>query len=120
MLEPTDGGGLFCNICSHDSAVAPASRSERARREGGRRFASLDELVARAGVRRDELVTLADIGALNSFGYDRRSALVAGRARRAAIGRAVHDDQRRGAQRTQESLSSDQRILCETLPRALR
>jgi error-prone DNA polymerase len=26
-------------------------------------------------VRRDEVVTLADIGALNSFGYDRRSAL---------------------------------------------
>jgi error-prone DNA polymerase len=40
-----------------------------------RRFASLDELVARVGLRRDELVTLADIGALNAFGYDRRSAL---------------------------------------------
>src|SRR5262249_29568438 len=43
-------------------------------REGGR-FTSLDDLVARAGLRRDELVTLADIGALNAFGYDRRSAL---------------------------------------------
>ena len=42
---------------------------------GAQRFASLDELVARTGLRRDELVTLADIGALNSFGYDRRSAL---------------------------------------------
>ena len=40
-----------------------------------RRFASLDDLVARTGLRRDEVVTLADIGALNSFGYDRRSAL---------------------------------------------
>ena len=39
------------------------------------RFASLDDLVARTGLRRDELVTLADIGALNAFGYDRRSAL---------------------------------------------
>jgi error-prone DNA polymerase len=39
------------------------------------RFRSLDDLVARAGLRRDEIVTLADIGALNSFGYDRRSAL---------------------------------------------
>ncbi|MGB7219083.1 MAG: error-prone DNA polymerase [Vicinamibacterales bacterium] len=39
------------------------------------RFTSLDDLVARADVRRDELVTLADIGALNAFGYDRRSAL---------------------------------------------
>ena len=31
--------------------------------------------MACAGLRRDELVTLADIGALNSLGYDRRSAL---------------------------------------------
>ena len=39
------------------------------------RFTSVDDLVARTGLRRDELVTLADIGALNAFGYDRRSAL---------------------------------------------
>ena len=43
------------------------------------RFRSLDDLIpdaaARTGVRRDELVTLAEIGALNSFGYDRRTAL---------------------------------------------
>jgi error-prone DNA polymerase len=48
---------------------SPASASAR------QRFVSLDDLVARTGVRRDELVTLADIGALNAFGYDRRSAL---------------------------------------------
>jgi error-prone DNA polymerase len=40
-----------------------------------RTFSSLDDLVSRTGLRRAELVTLADIGALNSFGYDRRSAL---------------------------------------------
>jgi len=40
-----------------------------------KRFASLDDLVNRSGLRRAELVTLADIGALNAFGYDRRSAL---------------------------------------------
>ena len=40
-----------------------------------RRFSSLDDLVNRTGLRRTELVTLADIGALNAFGYDRRSAL---------------------------------------------
>jgi error-prone DNA polymerase len=39
------------------------------------RFTSLDDLVNRTGLRRAELVTLADIGALNAFGYDRRSAL---------------------------------------------
>ena len=39
------------------------------------RFDSLDDLIARTGVRRDELATLAEIGALNAFGYDRRTAL---------------------------------------------
>jgi error-prone DNA polymerase len=39
------------------------------------RFASLDDLIARTGLRRAEIITLADIGALNAFGYDRRSAL---------------------------------------------
>jgi len=39
------------------------------------RFQSLDDLVNLTGLRRAELVTLADIGALNAFGYDRRSAL---------------------------------------------
>ncbi len=62
MLERTDRGS-FCNVCSHEWST-PAGR-----------FASLDELVARTSLRRDEVVTLADIGALNAFGYDRRSAL---------------------------------------------
>jgi error-prone DNA polymerase len=65
MLERCGDRGWFCNSCSHD--WAPASLEKK--------FGSLDELVARIGLRRDELVTLADIGALNAFGYDRRSAL---------------------------------------------
>jgi error-prone DNA polymerase len=69
MLE-RDGDQRFCNNCSHNWLTSRTSRATS--RE---RFASLDELVARAGLRRDELVTLADIGALNAFGYDRRSAL---------------------------------------------
>jgi error-prone DNA polymerase len=64
MLERVDSRRWFCSICSHDWAPAAP-----------RRFASLDDLVARTGVRRDEIVTLADVGALNTFGYDRRSAL---------------------------------------------
>jgi error-prone DNA polymerase len=60
------GGRSFCNVCSHEWL---------ARTPPPRRFASLDDLVSRTGLRRDEVVTLADIGALNSFGYDRRSAL---------------------------------------------
>jgi error-prone DNA polymerase len=64
MIEEADGRA-FCNVCSHEwraSTITP------------RRFATLDDLVTRTGLRRDEVVTLADIGALNSFGYDRRSA----------------------------------------------
>jgi error-prone DNA polymerase len=74
MLEPVAHAGarspkpeaFFCNNCSHDW------------RQGVQRpprYRSLDDLIARTGLRRDEVVTLADIGALNAFGYDRRSAL---------------------------------------------
>jgi error-prone DNA polymerase len=64
MIDATDG--CFCNVCSHHwTAYAPVQR----------RFATLDEFVRRIGLRRDEVTTLADIGALNSFGLDRRSAL---------------------------------------------
>ncbi len=66
MLERVDDDRWFCNTCSHDwiaHAAAPP------------RFASIDDLVARTGLRRTEIVTLADLGALNAFGYDRRSAL---------------------------------------------
>jgi error-prone DNA polymerase len=67
MLEPVDATKWFCNNCSHDWRLA--------RRKAALAFASLDDLVARASLRRDEVVTLADVGALNAFGYDRRSAL---------------------------------------------
>jgi error-prone DNA polymerase len=39
------------------------------------RFRSIEDLVQRTGLRRDELTTLADIGALNAFTQERRSAL---------------------------------------------
>jgi len=66
MIEVVDGRRSFCNNCSHDWQT---------RLGVPKRFASLDDLIARAGLRRDELLTLADVGALNAFGYDRRSAL---------------------------------------------
>jgi error-prone DNA polymerase len=53
--------------------VAVRARSASPRQDS--RFSSLDDLVARAGLRRDEMATLADIGALNALGGDRRSAL---------------------------------------------
>jgi error-prone DNA polymerase len=39
------------------------------------RFRSIDDLVRRVNVRRDEIAMLAEIGALNSLGHDRRSAM---------------------------------------------
>ena len=54
------------------TAVAPGPRPEA---PGTGSVSSLDDLIRRTGVRRDELQTLAAIGALNAFGGDRRSAL---------------------------------------------
>jgi error-prone DNA polymerase len=56
----------FCNICSHEWTV-------QLRPVG--RFTSIEQLVRATGLRRDELTTLADIGALNAFTNERRSAL---------------------------------------------
>jgi error-prone DNA polymerase len=56
----------YCNICSNEWTV-------QLRPVG--RFASIDDVVRRTGLRRDELTTLADIGALNAFTNERRSAL---------------------------------------------
>ena len=59
----------------------PPSEAEGAKAEGRMpkavsvRFSSLDALVAATGIRRDELNTLASLGALNAFGTDRRGAL---------------------------------------------
>ncbi|HOQ61252.1 MAG TPA: hypothetical protein PKZ08_11560, partial [Vicinamibacterales bacterium] len=39
------------------------------------RFRSLEDFIARTGVNREELATLAEIGALNAFGHHRREAL---------------------------------------------
>jgi error-prone DNA polymerase len=66
MIETVRDGTFFCNTCAHEWTVPvpPAGR-----------FASIEDLVRRAGLRRDELMTLADIGALNAFTNERRSAL---------------------------------------------
>jgi error-prone DNA polymerase len=56
----------YCNICSNEWTV-------QLRPVG--RFRSIEDVVQRTGLRRDELTTLADIGALNAFTNERRSAL---------------------------------------------
>jgi error-prone DNA polymerase len=88
MLEETPTQAYFCNVCAHEwprhsvSLVPPArhatageSRFPNPEFRIESRYASIDDLVARARLRRDELATLAAIGALNAFGHDRRSAL---------------------------------------------
>ncbi len=68
MLEQVQTGqavSWFCNTCSHDwrdDRMAP-------------RFRSIEDLIRRTGVNREELATLAEIGALNAFGHHRRDAL---------------------------------------------
>jgi error-prone DNA polymerase len=66
----------FCNICSHDWTVPlrPVSTGTAWRRSFGR-FASIEDVARSAGLRRDEMATLADIGALDAFTNERRSAL---------------------------------------------
>ena len=56
----------FCNTCAHEWTVPLRPLG---------RFASIEQVVQRTGLRRDELTTLADIGALNAFTNERRSAL---------------------------------------------
>ena len=85
MLERVEGRGArpgtwFCNNCSHDWVPGPSHP---------RRFASLDDLVARTGLRRDEVVTLADIGALNCLRLRPARGALAGRARGASLRRTL-------------------------------
>ncbi len=57
---------FFCNTCAHEWS---------AERKFEGRFTSIEQVVQRTGLRRDELTMLADIGALNAFTHERRSAL---------------------------------------------
>jgi error-prone DNA polymerase len=70
MLEDTVTGRRFCNVCASEWGIGDVRP-----KHPSAPYASVDDLLARTGVRRDELATLAEIGALNALGYDRRSAL---------------------------------------------
>jgi error-prone DNA polymerase len=86
MIEETPNSTQFCNVCAHEwgehsrsggmPLLAPRDSTTRPLLSGCRGGPqTLDDLIARTGLRRDELATLAEIGALNAFGHDRRSAL---------------------------------------------
>jgi error-prone DNA polymerase len=72
MIETVHAGSYFCNTCSCDWTVPTHPTLPI---EAPVRFKSVDDLVTRTGIRREELQTLADIGAFASFGYERREAL---------------------------------------------
>jgi len=83
VIRPVDvnRSGWLCSI-EDDGTVrlglryVRGLREEAGRRmEGGRPFTSADDLVRRAGLHRDELAQLAGLGALGSFGLERRAAL---------------------------------------------
>ena len=80
MIETLHTHEGFCNICSHvwtlpiTTSIGHRS-SDIAHRTAQPRFETLDQLIRRCGLRRDEVATLAEIGALNAFGFDRRTAL---------------------------------------------
>jgi error-prone DNA polymerase len=85
MVEVTPAGSSFCNICAHEwhrtgepRTPSPESRGaepEPRTTSPESRYRSIEDLISRTGLRRDELATLAALGALNAFGHDRRSAL---------------------------------------------
>jgi error-prone DNA polymerase len=51
------------------------ARSQKPEDASRVRFRSIEDFIARTGVNREELATLAEIGALNAFGHHRREAL---------------------------------------------
>jgi error-prone DNA polymerase len=91
LLETLHTHEGFCNVCSHlwplpignlqsGNQQSPIGNSSIANLQSpignsSVRFDTLDALIRRTGLRRDEVATLAEIGALNAFGFDRRTAL---------------------------------------------
>ncbi len=88
MLETLHTHEGFCNVCSHlwtlpiTASQSPIANPSIANPSIGNlpsaicnRFDTLDSLIRSTGLRRDEVATLAEIGALNAFGFDRRTAL---------------------------------------------
>ena len=58
-----------------DVRARPSRRRGEARRGAAPSVRLAQTLIAAAGIHRHELATLASIGALNAFRYDRRGAL---------------------------------------------
>ena len=101
MLEDVTDGKWFCNNCSHDwTAVCRPPR-----------FRSLEDLAARCGLRRDEIVTLAELGALNGFGFDRRSALWQAERAVRPIGELFQEEESNQEEANAEHAGDTERVL---------
>jgi error-prone DNA polymerase len=74
LVEPTGAIRLGLRFV-HGLRAEAGQRIAAAPAGGGRRFGTLDDLVERAALRPDEVRMLAGLGALASFGGDRRTAL---------------------------------------------
>src|SRR5439155_2190529 len=57
LIEQVDARRWFCNTCSHDWIKTDTRARESTLERDKKRFATVDDLVARVGLRRDELVT---------------------------------------------------------------
>jgi error-prone DNA polymerase len=87
MLEVVRSNVYFCNNCAHDwsspthptiptvPTIPTIPPNPTLPFDAPPRFTSVDDLVTRTGIRREEMQTLAEIGAFASFGYERREAL---------------------------------------------
>jgi len=60
---------------SEDESRTPSPESRVPSPAPRARFRSLEDFIARTGVNREELATLAEVGALNAFGHHRHEAL---------------------------------------------
>ncbi len=102
MLERAPAGhgmAWFCNTCAHDWMVTPAPV----------RFRSLEDFVRRTGANKEELAVLAEIGALNAFGYHRREALWQIEKAVRPAGEMFEEGERREAAGDREECSDDVR-----------
>ena len=75
MIEEVRPRLWFCNVCANDWSETGLGSGARSLEPDRPRFSTIDALIQSASLRRDEIATLAEIGALASFGQDRRGAL---------------------------------------------
>jgi error-prone DNA polymerase len=74
-IETVAGSQYSVASRSAEARLAPSAQPLAPSLQPRGRFSSIEDFIARTGVNREELATLAEIGALNAFGHHRREAL---------------------------------------------